>query len=276
MIFISLTTVPKRLEIWPAIQRNLESLLRQKTNKEYYVIFNIPQTYTMDDNVEYIIPDELWGFSKSYPKLIINRSTPDYGPIVKIYGALQYVTNPSDILIVVDDDNIYHEDMIECHLQKLNQYPNYVICYASDAALKKVETIENDVKGYKFDSHTIQYPIKKDEYVRSPGHNGSVSYKRSYFKEDFIPELFNLADGDDPLMGYYLKKHAIHIICAKYDEKYITQCAAFPIVRGIGFPQKTAGDLIRKKYPQTIHGRQSEELQIYLSNNNIFYIEEKR
>lgn len=54
MIYISLTTVPKRLKYWPSIEINLKSLLYQKTNKEYFVVFNIPKLYVMDDNAEYM------------------------------------------------------------------------------------------------------------------------------------------------------------------------------------------------------------------------------
>ena len=272
MIYISLTTVPKRLIYWPSIQKNLESLLIQRTDKEYYVIFNIPELYTMDDNVKYIIPDELLIFAKNYPRLIINREIYDYGPIIKIYGALKYATNSNDIIIALDDDNIYHEEMLEFHIKKLNEYPNCAICFTGDIAAEKIDFIENGIKKFKMAWSRVDFPLQRDTYLRSPGHMGSVSYKRSFFEDDFNEKLFALADGDDPLIGYYLKKHQTPIICAKHKYQDIP---SFPIVEGLPFPEYAAGSLIREKYPQTIHGRQSKELISFLGDDNYVYTEKK-
>jgi hypothetical protein len=276
MIYISLTTVPKRLKYWPSIYKNLKSLLYQKTEKEYYVIFNIPKLYVMGDNAEYVIPSELLEFSRNNPKLIINRETPDYGPIIKIYGALRYATNPDDIIIVCDDDNVYHEDMVEFHVKKLIEYPQYVICFASDVAVEKIylTDIENGNNKFRMHTYRVGFPLIKDVYVKNPGHNGSVSYKRCYFKEDFNEELFTLADGDDPLMGYYLKKHQICIMMVKYGTKYTETCKAFPIVDGIEFPEYSGGFLIREKNSQTIHGRLDQKLIDLLDDNFYIYTEE--
>jgi hypothetical protein len=270
MVYISLTTVPKRLICWTSIQENLESLLKQKTDKEYYVIFNIPELYTMDDNTKYIIPDELLGFTKNNPKLIINRDIFDYGPIIKIYGALKYATDPNDIIIALDDDNVYHEDMLEFHIKKLNEYPNCAICFTGDIAARKIDFIEDGIKKFKMGWSIVGFPLQEDAYLRSPGHVGSVSYKRSFFEDDFNEKLFALADGDDPLMAYYLKKHQIPIICAKHG--YL-DVPTFPIVRGLSFPEDAAGSLIRKKHPQTVHGRQSKELTDLINDNDHIYIE---
>jgi hypothetical protein len=269
MIYISLTTIPKRLRYWASIQKNLISLLTQKTDKEYYVVFNIPKLYVMDDNTEYVVPDELMEFAKEHPNLIINRDIYDYGPIIKIYGVLKYSTNPEDIIIALDDDCAYHEDMIEAHLAKLNEYPNHVICYTSYAAARKKDFIEDGVSKFKLDGDRVDFPLQKDAYMLAPGHIGSVSYKRKYFKDDFNEELFSLADGDDPLMGYYLKMQRIPIICAKHNYPGI----AFPIIENLAFYEYSGGWLIRRKYPETTHGRQSQKLMDFLyHNNNVTYI----
>jgi hypothetical protein len=41
------------------------------------------------------------------------------------------------------------------------------------------------------------------------------------------------------------------------------------------YPEKTAGDLIRKKHLQTIHGYQSDELMNFLYDNSFVYIEKE-
>ena len=271
MVYISLTTVPKRLKYWALVEINLKSLLCQKTDKEYYVVFNIPKLYTMDENIEYVLPNELLEFAKENPKLIINRDVIDYGPIIKIYGALKFATDPNDIIIALDDDYAYHEDLIETHIRKLEQYPNYVVCFHSDAAVEKISYIEEGIKKFEMHFSRVDFPLQKDSYVRGPAHNGSVSYRRYYFKDDFNEKLFALADGDDPLMGYYLKKHQIAVIMARWPMTMDNM----PVTMRIPFPEPSGGWLIREKCSQTIHGRQDKELEIFLTDNNYKYIEKK-
>jgi hypothetical protein len=277
MIYISLTTVPKRLSNWKSIQLNLESLLNQKTNKEYNVIFNIPKLYAMGDNVEYALPDELLNFAKKHPKLIINRDVIDYGPIVKIYGALKFATDPNDIIIALDDDYAYHEDMLEFHIKKLIEYPDHVICFHSDRAAEKFSYIEDGIGKFEIHGSRVDFPLVKDTYVINPGHCGSVSYKRYYFKEDFNEKLFSLADGDDPLMGYYLKKHQICIMMVKWNKPYIPVVIPFsignmPIIMPLVFHELSGGWEIRRRNSQTIHGRQDKELEDLLNNKHYKYI----
>jgi len=286
MIYISLTTVPRRLKYWSLVETNLISLLTQNTDKEYYVIFNIPKLYAMDDDVEYILPDELLSFAIEHPNLIINRDIYDYGPIIKIAGALRYATDPDDIIIALDDDEIYHPDMIEYSIKKLNEYPNHVICYTGDKALEKRTFIEDGVKKYSFYGTIVYFPLQEDFYVGMPGHAFSVTYKRSYFKEDFNEELWTMASGDDPLMGYYLKKHQIWPICVKWDKltdfrPIRDECNPnpfyhFPVIKPIGFPENAGGYLIRKKYPGSIHGYQHNDVANLICNNEFKYIEKEQ
>jgi hypothetical protein len=290
MIYISLTTVPKRLRYWESLKLNLESLVTQKTDKEYYVILNIPMSYTLkyleEDNVDYVLSDELLEFAKNNPKLIINRDIYDYGPIVKIIGVLKYATDPDDILIVLDDDEIYHEDMLEYHIRKLDEHPGHVICFSGDMAMEKRTFIENGIKKYMMCSSHLYFPLDRDRYIAMPGHFASVSYKRSFIGEDFNEDLWKLADGDDPLMGYYLKKHEIPILCVKWDKQddfrpIRDECNPkpwqhFPLIDSLGYPEQAAGYLIRKKNPQTNHGYQSKELMDFFYNHSFVYIEKEQ
>ena len=276
MIYISLTTVPKRLKDWDEIEKNLESLLHQKTDKEYYVIFNIPKLYKMDDDVEYVVPDELFEYAKDHPRLIINRDVIDYGPIIKIYGALKIATDPNDIIIALDDDYAYHKNLLEYHIKKLIEYPEYVVCFASDSAVEKIPLtdIDDGVKRFRMHGSRVDFPLVKDSFARSPGHNGSASYKRYYFEEDFNEELFALSTGDDPLMGYYLKKHQRCVIMVKWDmSDFPGAIYNMPIIERLVFPEYAGGWLIRKKNPQTIHGMMSLELTDFLSDNFYVYVE---
>ena len=295
-VIISLTTVPERLKYWISIEKNLNSLLHQKTDREYRVIFTIPRLYAMNDNEEYPFPDELAEFAKNNPKLVINRDTKDYGPITKIYGGLNYITNPEDILIACDDDHLYHEEMLEYHINKLNQYPNHAICFRGDVALEKRPWIDDDkpvtnychiategVKKFVMRPSHIYFPTTRETYLGVPGHWHSVGYRRKYFGDDFNEDLFSLADGDDPLVGYYLKKHDIFVLCAVWDKMTDfrpivdssgpTVWYTFPIVEPLGFPVEAGGYLIRQKNNETNHGRTSPIIGQLLTDYTKIYIE---
>jgi len=148
MIYISLTTVPIRMQEWGSFEQNLKSLLNQNTSQEYKVVLNIPYYYKNNNNEEYVVSNELEQLVEKNPKLLVNRVEEDFGPIVKITGVLSIATDPKDILIICDDDHVYHEDMIEYHLKKGKQYPNSAIAFRGDNPIEKREWIDNGIKKY--------------------------------------------------------------------------------------------------------------------------------
>jgi len=245
MIYISLTTVPKRINLWETFKLNLTSLLNQKTDKEYKVLLNIPYKYKNNNDEDYIISNDLIEFVNQNPKLIINRVEKDYGPVVKITGALLYITNPDDVMIVCDDDHIYHEDMLEYHLKKMSQYPNSMICFRGDNCIEKREWVEDGETKYTLSPTHFYFPIKYDGQVIQPGHWHSVSYKRNYFGEDFMDESFlSMATNDDVLTGYYFRLKEIPYICATWENERDWRAVnsngrgshSFPIVQPLSFP----------------------------------------
>jgi hypothetical protein len=244
----------------------------------------------MKDNETYLISDELLEYQKNNPKLIINRDTPDYGPVLKIVGGLKYATNPDDILIALDDDEIYHEEMLEYNVKKINEHPDCVICHRGDVSLDKRDFIENGLRKYKYGSGHISFPANRDNYLLMPGHSHSVCYKRNFFKEDFNEELWSQADGDDPMIGYYARIHEVPILCVKWDKETDFRIvnvdkpryASFPVIGELPYNMTDGGDLIRKKFEDAngyseIHGRMSDEIKkiLYESWNKI-YIEKNQ
>lgn len=219
-IYISLTTVPKRMNFWKSFSKNLESLVNQKTNIEYKIILNIPNVYKIT-NEEYKIHEDLLNFQVQNPKLIINR-TEDYGPITKIIGAFNISKNPNDILLVCDDDQIYHEDMLDYQLKMHEKYKGkYITCFRGDTpAIKQEVTNEDGSKGYWLMPYHTYFPVKEDFMIIIPGHWHSVCYKRSFFEEDFLEKNFlSLCDNDDFLVAYYMKKKKIPIVCTHWEKE---------------------------------------------------------
>jgi hypothetical protein len=247
MIYISLTTIPDRLRQWNLIEENLNSLLHQKTDKEYKVIFSIPEHYE--------IPYDLLKFVDHNSKLSINRKIPDYGSITKIIGVLEYTDDPNDIIIACDDDYVYHEDMLEYHLKKLNEYPNHVICFKGEEGIDKRTWNENGERKFVFRRWSILWPTDKDRYLQIPYHHYSVSYKRKYFKDDFNEKLWEISNIDDLIMSYYLKKNEIWTICVKWDKETdfrVVDRIAFPVVKKIIYSLIQKRETVYKNIPEKI------------------------
>lgn len=257
----------------------LDSLLDQKTNRDYFVVFNIPYLYVMDDNAKYIVPNELLIYGEEHPKLLINRDINDYGPIIKTYGAFKYATNPDDIIIALDDDIVYHEDILEWHMKGTEKYPNYVLCVSGDIGGRKVD-LDPEGNTFRIVHDIINFPIEQDTFMISPGHATTVCYKRKFFEEDFNPELFAMADGDDPLMGYYHKLHNRPIIAISHKKEYAdpdcktADCDKFPFIGTVAYPEYAGGWLIRQKYTSVIgvHGRAHPSVRDLLFDGNYIYI----
>lgn len=247
MIYIALTTIPERLNNWKLFKENLDSLLNQKTDKEYSVILTVPEDYE--------IPYELLKFITYNPSLIVNRRTNDYGSITKIIGALEYTNDPDDVILACDDDYVYHEDMLEYHLKKLNEYPNHVICFKGEEGTDKRTWNDNETVKFVFRRWGILWPTDKDRYLQIPYHHYSVSYKRKYFKEDFNEELWSISNIDDLIMSYYLKKNEIWTICVKWDKETdfrMSDRLAFPVIKKISYPSDLKRQPIYKNIPEKI------------------------
>jgi hypothetical protein len=245
MIYISLTTVPVRMSFWEELKKNLNTLLNQNTISDYKVILNIPYRYRNNNDEEYIISDELTQFANENPKLILNRVEEDLGPITKIVGSFSICNDPNDVLIVCDDDHLYHEDMVEYHLKKMNEYPKCVIAFRGDSPIEKREWEEDGIKKYTLPSTHFYFPVKNDSQLVIPGHWHSVGYKRSFFKDDFLDKDFlSSSDNDDVLVGYYLKKYEIHIRCVAWDKETDFRAVndhgrgahTFPIIYPLPYP----------------------------------------
>ena len=280
MIYISLTTVPLRLSLWESFSKNIESLLSQKTNREYKVCLNIPIHYKNNDNEEYILPQELLDLQSNHSKLIINRVTNDYGPVVKITGVLSVSNDPNDILIICDDDHVYHKDMLEYHLKKLNQFPKSAICFRGDVPIEKREWEEDGIKKYILHPTHLLFPVKHDLQLKIPGHWHSVGYKRSYFEEDFLlDEFLSMSNNDDILVGYYLKKKQIDIRCVVWESEtdwrpvncHGRPANSFPIVYSLPYPSSGFNEF--RKQNDSCYGSSTKELEDYLHNNDIIFEE---
>ena len=277
--YISLTTVPKRLKNWESFSLNLKSLINQKTNIDYKIILSIPTTHILSGE-ENKINEELIEMQKNNSKLIINKINKDYGPITKIIGALPFVSNPEDVIIVCDDDQFYHEEMLEYHLKMRRKYnQKTAICFRGDSPVCK-NYVDEDRKNYNLGSFHTYFPVKEDCLLVVPGHWHSVSYSRNFFGEDFLDKDFlELSDNDDFLVGYYFKKKRIPIICALWDKETDftpvnsgwRPSSHFPIECQLSYELSGFNDYRILSNNHT--GRTKNELFNYIHDNSVVYQE---
>jgi hypothetical protein len=122
--YVSLTTIPSRLSndsIFDTLQR-----LVDQTVQPTGIYLSICDTYQRNNAKAEHIESRIAQIAKRFPTIQYIR-TKDYGPATKLLGLLGYnrthnFLNPTDLIIVCDDDMIYSRDMVRSHLSAYHTY----------------------------------------------------------------------------------------------------------------------------------------------------------
>lgn len=205
-VVITLTTVPERLSqnVEDGFKLVIKSLCEQNYSV-YEVHLNLPHKYNITGE-EYVIPSWLSEYSNTYTHLKIFR-TEDMGPPTKVVPTIMREDSET-LLIVVDDDLVYHPDMIIEHVKYQNLLPGSVVLY--------------DGRGL----YPSKYRDLRDSWVLTVGeisrvqnlqHYKSVSYFVKYFENDFFTDFLNKTKSDDVLMSYYFKFKKIKMFVVPYE-----------------------------------------------------------
>jgi len=115
-IIISLTTIPSRIEYVPYV---LGSMMRQ-TLKPDMIILNLGDELFSNVTLPAVI-------DKFESAGVTVRYVPDLKPHTKYYYTLREY--PEDIIITIDDDQIYPPNFIEKLYQSYLKHPNAISCY---------------------------------------------------------------------------------------------------------------------------------------------------
>jgi len=115
-IIVSLTSIPSRLN---NIEPTIKSIVNQ-TLQPTVVYLNLPH-FCLKEKREYNIPN----FINKYPIKILKSA--DFGPVTKLIPTLLQTNDPETLIITIDDDNIYPNNLIELLVNKSKEYPNDVI-----------------------------------------------------------------------------------------------------------------------------------------------------
>lgn len=217
-VVVSLTTIPTRLvSEYPYDMRYcLDSLLKQ-SYEDYEVHLNIPHVYKKT-NEEYIIPDWLKELEAKDKKLKIFR-TDDYGAITKSFPTILRENNPETIIIVVDDDLVYHKELVAEHIKNQDKWPNNPVGYDGMRSRNPDGSPGNyfgNMRDYYYSANS------RDSFVDILQHYKSVSYKRRFFESDF--ETFtheNYHWNDDLIMAAYFAYKKVDRICTFYPKDMV-------------------------------------------------------
>lgn len=216
-VILTLSTVPNRLsetrEDW-GTKVCIDKLL-SLSYQDYEIHFNIPEIQRSTGE-EYIIPD--WLKNIKDPRLKVFR-TEDYGPITKISPTVFRVDDPNAVIITLDDDLLYEDGFIEYHLKKMEEYPNSVIAFAGISAIDQ--------------SCHFCTSVQKDTRVKIVEGYKTVSYRRSFFENDFFTEFVGKHWADDIVLSAYIGKRNIPKIVVAYDKEidYTPRVESFPIIK---------------------------------------------
>jgi len=220
-IIISLTTIPSRLkdEGENGIKKCIASLINQDFNGEYEIHLNIPEE-NHKTKEKYIVPQWLEDLSKENTKLKLIEGLVDLGSITKIFYTLQREADPESIIIVCDDDLIYHPKMLEEQVKNQSLYENTAVGYDGCRAERdNGEELFHDVR----DHYVVS--VYRNIYVSKLQHYKTVSYKRKFFNDDY-EEFIKLGSwNDDITNSAYMSKMNIKKMVTFYEheEKLITE-----------------------------------------------------
>lgn len=111
---LSFTTIPERLDHSIKVVKDiLENL-----NGYQHLVINIPYKYDKWKSTG--VEDKIKQFP-SDPRLIVNRSDIDYGPITKLIPTLKLFGN-KDYNLLIFDDNMYHLDAFKIIAEKQDKH----------------------------------------------------------------------------------------------------------------------------------------------------------
>lgn len=231
MVVVTLTTIPSRLnsEYTVDIKHCLDSLLNQ-TYKDYEVHLNIPEIFKYTGE-KYYIPEWLIKLEKSNPKFKVFKNLEDLGPVTKLFYTVKRIDNPNHIIIVVDDDLVYRDTLVEEQVKNQQKYIDAVVGYDG---LDSVDQFQQDIRDYYCAG------VRDTNKVKIIQHYKSVSYKRSYFQEDFYNFILsNLSWNDDLLVSsYFASKRRDRVVTYHESDPIFTDEDEWRAGVGTTFPLK--------------------------------------
>lgn len=223
-IVASFKTIPSRIQ---HIEPTLTSLLDHQTmplDKLYIVLPRTKWIFKKEETLTYEIPSFLSNLAKTDPRFTILRPEYDYGPIDKMLYAIQEESDDSvssvstTKLIYLDDDVIYHKDLVRTLVDKSVEYPDSVVALSGCTLKSNFRQISHNFPRGRYDKHpNLYYPLSgtqslpEDEVVDIVQGFAGVLIQPSFFDIPYFLELVravtrhhDIWKADDYIVSGYL------------------------------------------------------------------------
>ena len=249
-VIVTLTTIPSRLsaEHDTGIKSNINSLIEQDYDGEYEIHLNVPSV-NKQTGEPYVVPEWMRQLSIQHPKFKIFENLEDYGSITKLIPTLNRVSEPDAIIIVCDDDLVYHPKMVEEQVKNQETYQDTACGYDGSRCVNP-----NDFDDVR---NAFVVSVYKDVYVKVLQHYKTISYQRYFFEDDLFSEFLGQSWNDDILISAYMGKRNIKKIVRFYEneEQLITieqwrekgGVTTFPVIKHTNHEGQEGCNLIRLK-----------------------------
>jgi hypothetical protein len=215
-IYVSLTTNPKRFKTIHYVLQNLDMELIE------CVFIILPQKYKQLETFN--ISRNL---IKRYNKIKILSINHDIGPAAKILPTAQYLSsirsNYNDIIISIDDDNIYASSMVSTLVYYSLQ------CGQNCAVATSSQLI------YYWDIPSVGYPPQFDSNSESLNRS-SLVFRPTEVIEGFAAIAYRTKDFDLPLFNsiIFSNKTKLYDVCYLSDDMFISYVLSFSKVSLMG------------------------------------------
>lgn len=165
-VTVAMTTLPSR---WDMLRTTLISVRRQRLRPDRVVVCVPPRS--VREARDYLIPSWLAGDGLAEAITVAE----DLGPATKLLGVLPAVTDPDAIIVTVDDDVAYHEQILEKLVDHALRCPDAAIGFAGFDAGRLIAEGE-------YDAYNETRPRSADPAVVDvlEGWAG-VAYRRRFF-----------------------------------------------------------------------------------------------
>lgn len=225
-IVVTCTTLPGRYDTLIRTLKNMHS--QDCYIDQCYVTIPYKAARLNQDYPD--IPEEIHQLAK------VIRVDTDYGPLCKMYGALFHEQHKNTIIISVDDDCIYPNDLISHLVQLSLRYPKVAIC-GTGALLGRgllMASIHTNLKGADQFNIISGFKIPPEGRCVDLIHGfAGVLYRRGFFpkKKELINTLFkypfinkHVFCHDDLIISGFLKHRGIQLKTFK-NIPCVTDCA---------------------------------------------------
>jgi hypothetical protein len=211
-VIVSLTTIPSRLsaDYDTGIKSNIKSLIEQDYDGEYEIHLNVPSVSKLTGET-YVVPEWMKELSVQHPKFKIYEGLEDLGTMTKLVPTLKRVNEPDAILIVCDDDLVYHPKMVEEQVKNQETYVDTACGY--DGSRCENPSDFDDVR------NTFVVSVYKDVYVKFLQHYKTISYQRYFFQDDLYQEFMDASWNDDVSFSAYMGKHGFKKLVRFYSDE---------------------------------------------------------